>query len=121
MHLKRNDLRKEADTLDAPAFRYIVETGQNPEDPSEYYITRRPELRQGWARHREALNELFSGEFQQLVVEFDSMDDSFDVLVDRLEGIADASGGDVDDDDRHQRVTYSPAAIVQITSASATC
>lgn len=107
LHLKRKDLRKEADTLDAPAFRYIVETGQNPEDPSEYYITRRLELRQGWAAHREALDELFSDEFQQLVVEFDSMDDSFDALVDRLEEIADASGGDVDDDDRHQRVTYS--------------
>jgi hypothetical protein len=110
LHLKRKDLRKEADTLDAPAFRYIVETGQNPEDPSEYYITRRLELRQGWAAHREALDELFSDEFQQLVVEFDSMDDSFDALVDRLEDIADASGGEVDDDDRHQRVTYSREA-----------
>ena len=55
----------------------------------------------------EALDELFSDEFHQLVVEFDSMDDSFDALVDRLEEIADASGGDVDEDDRHQRITYS--------------
>jgi len=107
LHLKRKDLRKEVDTLDAPAFRYIVETGQNPEDSSEYYVTRRLELRQGWAAHREALDELFSDEFQQLVVEFDSMDDSFDVLVDRLEDIADVSGGEVDDDDRNKRVTYS--------------
>jgi len=107
LHLKRKDLRKEVDTLDAPAFRYIVETGQNPEDPTEYFITRRLELRQSWTAHREALDELFSDEFQQLVVEFDSMDDSFDALVDRLEDIADASGGEVDDDDRHQRVTYS--------------
>lgn len=107
LRLKRKDLRKEVGTLDAPAFRYIVETGQNPEEPSEYYITRRLELRQGWAVHREALDKLFSDEFQQLVVEFDSMDDSFDALVDRLEDIVDASGGEVDDDDRHQRVTYS--------------
>ncbi|WP_438382322.1 caspase family protein [Asaia sp. BMEF1] len=106
LHLKRKDLRKEADRLDAPAFRYIVETGQNPEDPSEYYITRRLELRPGWSAHREALDELLPYDFQQLVVEFDSMDDSFDALVDRLEEIADASGGAVDDDDRHQRVTY---------------
>ncbi len=105
--LKRKDLRKEADTLDAPAFRYIVETGQNPEDPSEFYITRRLELRQGWAAHREALDELFTDEFQRLVVEFDSMEDSFDALVDRLEDIGEASGGDVEDDDRDQRVTYS--------------
>jgi Caspase domain len=107
LDLKRKDLRKGGDTVDAQAFRYIVETGQNPEDPSEYYITRRLELRQGWTAHREALDELFSDEFQQLVVEFDSMDDSFDALVDRLEDIADASGGEVYDDDRHQRVTYS--------------
>lgn len=105
--LKRKDLRKEADTLDAPAFRYIVETGQNPDDPSEYYITRRLELRQGWPAHREALDELFSDEFQRLVVEFDSMEESFDARVDRLEDIGEASGGDVDDDDRDQRVTYS--------------
>jgi hypothetical protein len=107
MGLKRKDLRKDTDTLDAPAFRYIVETGQNPEDPTEYYVTRRLELRQGWAAHRKALDELFSDEFQQLIVEFDSMDDSFDALVDRLEDIADASGGDVEDDDRHKRITYS--------------
>jgi hypothetical protein len=105
--LKRKDLRKEEDTLDAPAFRYVVETGQNPEDPSEYYITRRLELRQGWPAHREALEQLFNDEFQQLVVEFESMDDSFDELVDRLEEIRDEGGGEVDDDDRHQRVSYS--------------
>ncbi|MGY4450711.1 hypothetical protein ACVWZR_005371 [Bradyrhizobium sp. i1.3.1] len=105
--LKRKDLRKEEDTLDAPAFRYIVETGQNPEEPSEYYITRRLELRQGWPAHREALEQLFNDEFQQLVVEFESMEDSFDDLVDRLEEIRDEGGGEVDDDDRHQRVSYS--------------
>jgi hypothetical protein len=105
--LNRKDLRKEADTLDAPAFRYIVETGQNPEDPSAYYITRRLELRQGWAAHREALDELFLDEFQRLVVEFESMEDSFDGLVDRLEDIGGATGADVVDDDRAQRVTFS--------------
>lgn len=105
--LKRKDLRKEDDTLDAPAFRYIVETGQNPENPTEYYITRRLELRQGWPAHREALEQLFTDEFEQLVIEFDSMEDSFDDLVDRLEDIREELGGDVDDDDRHQRVSYS--------------
>ena len=74
---------------------------------TKYYITRRLELRQGWAAHREALDELFTDEFQRLVVEFDSMEDPFDALVDRLEDIGEASGGDVEDDDRDQRVTYS--------------
>jgi hypothetical protein len=105
--LKRRDLRKEEDTLDAPVFRYVVETGQNPVDPTEYYITRRLELRQGWAAHRESLEQLFTDGFKRLVVEFDSMEHSFDDLVDRLEDICEEAGGDVDDDDRQQRVSYS--------------
>ena len=107
---RRRDLRKEeeqgAGDLDTPAFRYIVESGQNPADPTEYYIKRRLELRQGWAAHRAAIDELFGNEFQQLVIEFESMDDTFDDLVERLEDIRDEQGGDVDDDDRHQRVSY---------------
>lgn len=40
------------------------------------------------------------------MIEFESMDDTFDDLVERLEDIRDEQGGDVDDDDRHQRVSY---------------
>ncbi|MGR9281434.1 caspase family protein [Rhizobium johnstonii] len=108
--VRRRDLRKEeeegAGDLDTPAFRYIIESGQNPEDPAEYYIRRRLELRQGWASHRDAIDELFRNEFQLLVVEFESMDDTFDDLVDRLEDICDEQGGGVEDDDRHKRVSY---------------
>ncbi len=107
---RRKDLRKEeeqgAGDLDTPAFRYIIESGQNPDDPSEYYIKRRLELRQGWPSHRAAIDELFGNEFERLVIEFESMDDTFDDLVERLEDIRDDQGGDVDDDDRHQRVSY---------------
>lgn len=107
---RRKDLRKEEEQgsgdLDTPAFRYIVETGQNPDDPAQYFIKRRLELRQGWAAHRAAIDELFGNEFQQLVVEFESMDDTFDDLVERLEDIRDQQGGDVKDDDRRKRVSY---------------
>lgn len=107
---RRKDLRKEeeqgAGDLDTPAFRYIIESGQNPDDPAEYYIKRRLELRQGWVAHRAAIDELFGNEFERLVIEFESMDDTFDDLVERLEDIRDEQGGDVDDDDRHQRVSY---------------
>jgi hypothetical protein len=66
---RRKDLRKEDDggsgDLDTPAFRYSIETGQNPEDPAEYVIRRRLELRQGWAAHRAAIDELFGSEFDR--------------------------------------------------------
>ena len=108
---RRKDLRKEEEfgggELDTPAFRYIVESGQNPQDPAEYYIKRRLELRQGWPTHRAAINELFGSVFDQLVVEFESLDHTFDDLVERLEDIKDEQGGEVNDDDRRQRVTYS--------------
>jgi hypothetical protein len=107
---RRKDLRKEEDDgagdLDTPAFRYSIETGQNPEDPAEYIIRRRLELRQGWPDHRAAIDELFGTEFDRLVIAFESMDDTFDSLVEKLEDIQREQGGDVRDDDRSQRVTY---------------
>ncbi len=110
LNARRKDLRKEADAgggdLDTPAFRYSVTTGQNPDDPAEYVIRRQLELRQGWQAHREVIDELFETEFDRLVVEFDSMDESFDELVDRLEDIQEEHGGSVRDDDRAKRVGY---------------
>lgn len=108
--VRRKDLRKEDDggsgDLDTPVFRFIIETGQNPDDCTEYYIKRRLELRHGWQAQREAIEELFGDDFEQLVIEFESIDDDFDDLVERLEDIADAQGGDVEDDDRTKRVEY---------------
>lgn len=107
---RRRDLRKEgaegAGDLHTPAFRYSIETGQNPDDPAEYIIRRRLELRQGWSRHRAAIDDLFGAEFDKLVIEFEGMDETFDALVDKLEDIRDTRGGEVDDDDRSQRVAY---------------
>ena len=40
------------------------------------------------------------------MIEFESMDETFDDLVERLENIRDDQGGEVDDDDRNQRVAY---------------
>jgi hypothetical protein len=108
--VRRRDLRREdeegAGDLDTPAFRYVIETGQNPDDPAEYFIRRRLELREGWPVHRAAIDKLFGNEFERLVIEFESMDDTFDDLVERLEDIGDEQGGDVEDDDRQQRVAY---------------
>lgn len=109
-NVRRKDLRKAEDIgngdLDTPAFRYSVETGQNPEDPAEYIIWRRLRLRQGWPAHRAAIDELFGSEFDRLVIAFESMDDTFDSLVEKLEDIQEEQGGDVRDDDRSRRATY---------------
>ncbi len=111
LDVRRRDLRKEAEdgsgNLDTPAFRYWIETGQNPDDPAEYIIRRRLALQQGWPAHREAIDELFDREFDLFVVEFESLDETFDDLVDKLEDIEEEQGGTVDDDDRSRRVTYS--------------
>lgn len=82
-----------AGDLDTPAFRYSIETGQNPDDPAEYIIRCRLELRQGWPEHRAAIDEVFDTEFERLVIEFESMDETFDELVDKLEDVQDEQGG----------------------------
>ena len=110
LNARRSDFRKEeevgAGALDTSAFRYIIETGQNHDDPSEYFIKRRLQLRQDWPTHRLAIEALFGNDFRQLVIEFKSIGDAFDELVDKLEDIAEEQGGDVEDDDHNERVSY---------------
>ncbi|WP_321966880.1 caspase family protein [Burkholderia cepacia] len=110
LNARRKDVRKAEDSgggdLDTAAFRYSVETGQNPDDSSEYIVRRRLELRQGWDEHRAAIDEIFGTMFDCLVVEFERMDDTFDDLVEKLEDIQENQGGDVHDDDRSKRATY---------------
>lgn len=110
LNARRKDVRKADDAgggdLDTAAFRYSIETGQNPDDPGEYIIRRRLELRDGWDAHRAAIDEIFGNEFDRLVVEFEQMDDTLDVLVEKLEDIQESSGGEVHDDDRSERATY---------------
>jgi hypothetical protein len=111
LNVRRRDLRKVVDTgtgdLDAPAFRYSVGTGQDPEDPGKYIIYRRLELRQGWSAYRAAIDEIFGDKFDRLIVEFESIDSDFDELVAKIEDIRAEHGGTVTDDDRRQRVAYS--------------
>lgn len=110
LKVRRRDLRKEDDNgsgeLDAHAFRFFIETGQNPEEPSEFIIRRRLELRHGWSDQRETIESLFGSDFSLLVVEFDQVKESFDDIVSALEDIAEHHGGEVSDDDRMKRVTY---------------
>jgi len=108
---RRKDLQKGEDygagDLHHQFFRYSIQGGQNPEDHTEYVIYRCLELRDGWEAHREAIENIFNGKFDHLVIEFRRMDMSFDDLVDTLEDVRESHGGEVDDDDRSERVTYS--------------
>lgn len=110
LNLRRKDVRKEqgdgSGSLDTSAFRYSIETGQNPDEPSEYIIRRCLKLRQGWPEYRAAIDKIFGYGFDTLVVEFDRMDETYNELVDILESIRDEHGGKVHDDDRKKRVTY---------------
>ncbi|WP_441229530.1 hypothetical protein AB7828_04820 [Tardiphaga sp. 215_C5_N2_1] len=107
---RRKDVQKAEDDgggdLDTAAFRYSIETGQNPDDPAEYIIRRRLELRDGWDAHRAAIDKIFGIEFDRLVIEFERMDDTFDALVEKLEDIQESQGGELHDDDRTKRATY---------------
>ncbi|NUB24273.1 hypothetical protein GAY30_04990 [Azospirillum brasilense] len=105
--VRRRDLRKETGDLTTPVFRYMIITGQNPEDPSEYIIQRRLELRQGWTAKKSEIEAIFGGDFDRIIIELDCTNLSFDKLVDRLEDIAAAHGGSTDDDDRTSVVSYS--------------
>jgi hypothetical protein len=110
LNARRRDVQKAEDSgggdLDTAAFRYSIETGQNPDDPAEYIIRRRLELRDGWDAHRAAIDEIFGNEFDRLVIEFERMGDTFDALVEKLQDIQESQGGEVHDDDRTKRATY---------------
>ena len=107
LNLRRRETSKEASTeggnVDTSAFRYTVEPAQNPDDPEEYAITRRLELRESWTALRDAIDRIFGDAFDHLVIEFRARGLSFDDLVDRLEDIQSATGGSLDEDDRSQR------------------
>ena len=108
---RRKDVQKVEDIgagdLDTAAFRYSIESGQNPDNPADYIIRRSLELRPDWNAHRTAIDKIFENEFDRLVVELEKMDNNFDDLVDKLEDIQESHGGDISDDDRTNRATYS--------------
>ena len=108
--LRRRDTRKEATmgsgNLDTPMFRYVIETMQNPDNPQEYAIIQQVSLRDNWETYTAELDDIFGGEFEKLVVEFDSRGISFDELVDALEEVEERNGGFVEENDRDERVVY---------------
>jgi len=92
--------------LDTDLFRFQIETRQNPEDPSEYTITKRLELREGAEGRIEELDDLFGAIFERIVVETQRLKLSFDDVVEKFEDIQEAYGGELKEDQASQQVTF---------------
>lgn len=94
-------------SIDTDYFRYTVEPRHHTQDPSMYQIVRKLELRAAADSDRiEQINEIFSGKFDKLVVKTNRDFIDFATLVDKLEDVSDAAGGNVRDESANERVTY---------------
>lgn len=93
--------------LDTDLFRFQIETRQNPDDPSEYIISKRLELREGAEGRVEELDDLFGAIFERIVVETQRLKLSFDDVVEKFEDIEEAYGGQMKEDQANQQVTFS--------------
>ena len=111
MSLKSRDMRMESGDgqgeLDAPMFRYSLESGQNPANCKEYAIQRRLVLRSGWTDKRSAIESIFASQFQRMVIEIDFRALDYADVVDRLEDMQAAKGGSLQEDIGAKRVAYS--------------
>lgn len=110
--LRRNDIQRENNngqaSFDTDHFRYSIQSGQDPNDPEDYLIARRLEFRDGAEAEIDRLDELFGAAFDRIVVKFDRLAFDFDELVDFFEDVQDEHGGDLEENQDKQVVTYTP-------------
>jgi hypothetical protein len=92
--------------LDCDFFRFSIESRQDKNDPQRYVLIRRLELREGWEERQEQIDEVFGSMFERVVVEIDSDNLDFDELVEYFEGVEKAHGGNLDDNHKSRRITY---------------
>lgn len=109
--LRRRDIQREngdgAGNIDTEFFRFSIEARQASNDPAAYTILRQLELRTNADEHRDEFDETFGRMFERIVVKVDPNQLSYDELVDKLEDIEEALGGEVKDEENAERVTYS--------------
>ena len=107
---RKRDASRESDSsggnVDTALFRYVLEAGQNPDDPAEFAIYRSLFLRDGWEVYRDEIDALFGSEFDRMVVEIESRGVKFDDLVEKLEDAEQRNGGSVEEDERKKRAVY---------------
>jgi hypothetical protein len=111
--LKRKDVSHEAQggqgNLDTEFFRFSIETYQSESKPENYVITRRLELREGAEAYMDQIDRVFGRIFEQVVVEMDPDGLDYDELVEFFEGVEEAHGGDLKDEQAEEKITYTAA------------
>lgn len=107
---RRRDVHQESGggqgRLDTTLFRFWIESSQRSEDPSEYSIARRLELREGAEGRLEDVDALFGAAFERIVVKTERLNKTFDDVVELFEDIQEAYGGDLKEDQANQQVTF---------------
>jgi hypothetical protein len=80
-------------SVDTPAFRYTVLADQDPDDPSDWRIRRRLELRDGWEEQRDEIEEAITElDLDRFVVTFEPRRASFEEVANALEDLAQREG-----------------------------
>lgn len=93
--------------VDTPAFRFTVLTDQDPDDPTEWRIRRRLELRDGWEAQRDDIAEAIAGlDLDRFVVTFEPRRASYDQVADALEDLAEREG-EFDERRGERKLVYS--------------
>ncbi|MBV9883668.1 MAG: hypothetical protein JO276_11720, partial [Sphingomonadaceae bacterium] len=97
--------------VDTPAFRYSVVCDQNPDDPADWRIRRRLELRDGWEEQREEIEDAIAGlNLDRFVVTFENRRDLYDQVADALEDLAERDG-DFDERPSEKKLVYTRGAM----------
>lgn len=80
-------------SVDTPAFRFWVTSDQDPDNPCDWRIRRRLELREGWEGQQEEIEETIAAlDMDRFIVTFDTRSASYDQIADALEELADRDG-----------------------------
>lgn len=101
-NLKRADISRNeggaVGTLDTEFFRFEIRGEQDPDEASDYRVTRTLELRRYNEDTADTFDEVF-GTFDSAVIEFDATGLNFEAVVEYLETLADDHGGRTVDDE----------------------
>ncbi|WP_025117898.1 caspase family protein [Bacillus sp. H1m] len=107
--LKRKQIQKEDDngsfTIDTPFYRYYLDSFQNPDDYSEYIISRKLVLLVDPLDLPEGFDYIFPIKLNEIIIPILGKIE-FDTLVEKFEDLADSIGGDVEEDDTKGLITY---------------
>ena len=104
--LKKRNIEYEHDRLDTDAFRFWFEVRQNPRDPEEIEIIRALSVRTEDEETQEAVSQVFGDIFDRYTCKINRLSSSFDDIVEFLEDIVEAHGGNLEEDERDQLAEY---------------